>query len=569
MDPSILEKRTVPSYFKKFRHLVLNSRSLSTTNFVDRLSEVHGDRPVFYLDRELGYSFFSGSMVSYRTLSRFTNRIGNALLSLGVRKGDRVGLATYNRVELAFAEFACMKIGAIAVPLNFMLKAKEIDYQMENSGARVLITDRNVFQHNIQDRKRVPSVREWVMVSSREKPPGFHCLGEMMEEASEQLEPAVLSSPDDVVLILYTSGTTGVPRGAMLTDRNMMFTVRKYCFLFGILPTNRRQLALLIMPVAHTSGHQNLLILLSMAIPMVFVSRFDPVDVLTKIEKYRATFFAGIPAMFKMLLQAGAEEYDLTSVQVWGGGADAFPMEIVQKFRDLSKRRKFGIPVRPLFVHGYGLAETAGSVCISPPWGPRCAGWVVPKIRYRLVDRTGHLVKKGEAGELQIQGPNIMKGYWNDPQKTANAFRDGWFCTGDIMRMGKLRILEFVEREKDVIKCSGYSIFPSELERQLFDHPKIDSAVVVGVPHPVKGEMPVAVVKLREGEAATEEDLQAWCDERIAAYKRPRRYLFVDSIPMTFSLKPLRRDLRQLAIRTLGTDWSCPARERPNDLEPL
>ena len=569
MDPSILKKRTVPNYFKKFHRLVLNSRSLATTNFVDRLAEVYGDRPVFYLDRDLAYSFFSGSAISYRTLSQFTNRIGNALVSLGVRKGDRVGLATFNRVELAFAEFACMKIGAIAVPLNYMLKAKEIDYQMENCGARVLITDHNVFQSNIQDRSRVPSVKKWVMVSSREKPPGFHCLGEMMEEASDQLEPAVLSNPDDVVLIFYTSGTTGVPRGAMLTDRNMMYTVRKYCFLFGILPTNRRQLALLIMPVAHTSGHQNLLILLSMAIPMVFISRFDPVDVLTKIEKYRATFFAGIPAMFKMLLQAGAEKYDLTSVQVWGGGADAFPRDLVQRFRNLSKRRRFGIPVKPMFVHGYGLAETAGHVCISPPWGPPCAGWTVPQIKHRLVDSEGNEVQKGKAGELQIRGPNIMKGYWNDSQKTADAFRDGWFCTGDIMRMGKWRILEFVEREKDVIKCGGYSIFPSELEHQLSEHAKIDGAVVVGVPHPIKGEMPVAVVKLREGETATEEELQAWSDERIAAYKRPRRYLFVDSIPMTFSLKPLRKDLRQLAIRTLGTDWTSPAREKQNEFEAI
>jgi acyl-CoA synthetase (AMP-forming)/AMP-acid ligase II len=440
---------------------------------------------------------------------------------------------------------------------------------MENCGARVLITDHNVFQSNIQDRSRVPSVKKWVMVSSREKPPGFHCLGEMMEEASDQLEPAVLSNPDDVVLIFYTSGTTGVPRGAMLTDRNMMYTVRKYCFLFGILPTNRRQLALLIMPVAHTSGHQNLLILLSMAIPMVFISRFDPVDVLTKIEKYRATFFAGIPAMFKMLLQAGAEKYDLTSVQVWGGGADAFPRDLVQRFRNLSKRRRFGIPVKPMFVHGYGLAETAGHVCISPPWGPPCAGWTVPQIKHRLVDSEGNEVQKGKAGELQIRGPNIMKGYWNDSQKTADAFRDGWFCTGDIMRMGKWRILEFVEREKDVIKCGGYSIFPSELEHQLSEHAKIDGAVVVGVPHPIKGEMPVAVVKLREGETATEGELQAWSDERIAAYKRPRRYLFVDSIPMTFSLKPLRKDLRQLAIRTLGTDWTSPAREKQNEFEAI
>jgi len=199
---------------------------------------------------------------------------------------------------------------------------------MENSGAKVLITDYDVFRNNIQDTSRVPAIETWVMVTEREKPDGFYSLKEIMEDASDNLEPAPLSSQDDAVIIFYTSGTTGVPRGAVLTDRNMMYTVRRYCLLLGIPPTNRKQLALLVMPVAHTSGHQNLLILLSMAIPMYFMSRFDPADVLAKIEKYRVTFFAGIPAMFKMLLKAGAEQYDLTSVQLWGGGADAFPPEM-------------------------------------------------------------------------------------------------------------------------------------------------------------------------------------------------------------------------------------------------
>lgn len=555
MEASILEKRRVPNYFKKFLHLVIRNRSINSRNFVDRLAKVYGDRPVFFLDSELSYSFFSGSEISYRTLSQFTNRIGNALLRLGVKQGDRVGLVTYNRVELAFAEFACMKIGAIPVPLNFMLKANEINYQMENSGSKVLITDHDVFRNNIQDPSRVPAIETWIMVTEGEKPAGFYSLKEIMEDASDSLKPAPLSSEDDVVIIFYTSGTTGVPRGAMLTDRNMMYTVRRYCLLLGIPPTNRKQLALLVMPVAHTSGHQNLLILLSIAIPMYFMGRFDPADVLAKIEKYRVTFFAGIPTMFKMLLQAGAEKYDLTSIQLWGGGADAFPVDLVRRFRELSRRKKWGIPIKPLFVHGYGMAETAGHICISPPWGPPCAGWVVPGIHYRIVDQDGSPVKKGEPGELEIKGPNVMKGYWNDPDKTEQAFREGWFRTGDIMRLEKWRVLEFIDREKDVIKCGGYSIFPTELEHHLSEHPKIERAVVVGVPHPIKGEMPVAVIKLKDGERATEEELQVWADERTAPYKRPRRYLFVDSIPMTFSLKPLRKALREVAIQTLGTDW--------------
>ncbi len=555
MEENILAKRCVPNYFKKFFHLVIRNRSINSRNFIDRLAKVYGERPVFFLDSALSYSFFSGSEISYRTLSQFTNRIGNSLLGMGVRAGDRVGLVTYNRVELAFAEFACMKIGAIPVPLNFMLKANEISYQMENSGAKVLITDYDVFHNNIKDASRVPTIETWIMVTEGDKPDGFYSLKEIMEDASDNLEPAPLLSQDDAVIIFYTSGTTGVPRGAVLTDKNMMYTVRRYCLLLGIPPTNRKQLALLVMPVAHTSGHQNLLILLSMAIPMYFMSRFDPADVLAKIEKYRVTFFAGIPAMFKLLLKADAEQYDLTSIQLWGGGADAFPPDLVRRFRELSKRKKWGIPIKPLFVHGYGMAETAGHVCISPPWGPKCAGWVTPGIHCRIVDQDGHPVKRGEPGELEVKGPNVMKGYWNDHDKTEQAFREGWFRTGDIMKTGKWRVLEFVDREKDVIKCGGYSIFPTELEHHLSEHPKIERVVVVGVPHPIKGEMPVAFIKLKDGEQATEEEIQVWADERTAPYKRPRRYLFVDSIPMTFSLKPLRKALREDAIRNIGTDW--------------
>ena len=560
MEASILKERRTPNYFKKCYHLVIRNKSISSRNFVDRLAQVYGNRPAFFLDAPLSYPFFSGSEISYRDLHRLTNRVGNALLQVGVRQGDRIGLITYNRIELVFAELACMKIGAIAVPLNSMLKANEINYEMENSGATVLMTDYDIFHKTIRATSSVPGIKTWIMLGEGERPPGFYSLGEMMQDASEDLDPAPLSSQDDVVLIFYTSGTTGSPRGAMLTDQNIMFTVRRYCFVCGMFPTNRKQLALLVMPVAHTSGHQNLLILLSLAIPMYFTSRFDAAQVLANIERFRVTFFAGIPAMFKMMLQSGAERCDLTSIQVWGGGADAFPTDLVRRFRELSKRRRWGIPVKPLFVHGYGMAETAGHVCISPPWGPPCAGWVVPGIRYRIVDENGNPVARGQPGELEIKGPGVMKGYWNDPDKTEKAFHGQWFRTGDIMKRGKWGLLEFVEREKDVIKCGGYSVFPTELEQHLSQHPKVERAVVVAVPHSIKGEMPVAVVKLKEGQQCTEEEIQVWADERIAPYKRPRRYIFVDSIPMTFSLKPLRKDLRQVAIHTLGEDWEHPAK---------
>ena len=548
MKMSITSRRPAPSYFKRFWHLVIRSRRLTTANFTDVFAAVYGRRPVFYLDRSLCFRFLTGNEVNYQQLAEVTSRIGNGLKSLGVKPGDRVGLMTYNRVELAFSEFACWKIGAIPVPLNFMLRADEVRYQMENCGAEVMIVDRKVYTENLQDPGEVSCIKHWVVVSEGEPAPaGAVALEELADQSSPELKPYQPKSPEEVVIIFYTSGTTGQPCGAMLTHQSMLATLRLYSLLLALIPTNKKQLALLVMPVAHTSGHQNLLILISMAIPMLFVSRFDPAEICRLIQDYKATFFAGIPAMFKMMLRAGADRYDLSSMWVWGGGADAFPDDLVNTFRQWGGWKILGLRIKPLFVRGYGMAETAGHVCISPPWpaGPGCAGWVVPYLRWRLVNEQGQDVKKGEKGELVIKGPTIMTGYWNDPKKTASAFADGWFRTGDIMYQGKWGLLHFVDREKDVIKVSGYSVFPTEVEHHLIQHPALERVVVIGVPDEIKGQRPVALAVLRPGAKATPEEVLAWAREHIAGYKCPRQVVFVNDIPTTFSLKPKRYEIRE------------------------
>ena len=557
---SIPPRRPTPNYFQRFRRLVLQSGRLNTGNFTDIFAQVYGDRPVFYLDRNLCFSFMGRiagaglkpaptNEVNYRQLAEVTSRIGNGLLSLGVKPGDRVGLMTYNRVELVFCEFACWKIGAIPVPLNFMLRDEEIRYQMENSGAELMIVDRKVFTENIKDPAKVPCIKQWIVVSEGEAPPaGTLSLEDLADRASPELTPYQAKSPDEIVIIFYTSGTTGQPRGAMLTHQAMMATLRTYSMLLALIPTNSKQLALLVMPVAHTSGHQNLLILVSMAIPMLFVSRFDPKEICRLIQDYRATFFAGIPAMFKMMLKAGAKDFDLSSMQVWGGGADAFANDLVNTFREFGGWKILGLRIKSLFVRGYGTAETSGHVCISPPWpvGPNCAGWVVPYLQYRLVNEQGEDVKKGERGELCLKGRTIMTGYWNDPQKTEASFlAGGWFRTGDIMYQGPWGLLYFVDREKDVIKVSGYSVFPTEVEQHLAQHPALDRVVVIGIKDEIKGQLPVALAVPRVGAKVTPEEVLAWAREHIAPYKCPRQVVFVNDIPTTFSLKPKRNEVRE------------------------
>jgi acyl-CoA synthetase (AMP-forming)/AMP-acid ligase II len=547
--PHIPGKRPVPGYWKRFKIFVLNSRKITTANFTDIMAEVYEDRPIYFLDHNLSFPFLKTDTITYRQLADITSRIGNALVKLGVQPRDRVALMTYNRVELAFCEFACWKIGAIPVPLNFMLRADEVRYQVQNCGAKVMITDRKVYFENIGgDISLVPAVDHWIVVSEGEPLEEELSLEDITAEESPELVPYQVKDQDDVAIIFYTSGTTGVPRGAMLTHNSMLFTLRTYSMLLSLVPTNKKQLAILVMPVAHTSGHQNMLILISMAIPMYFLSRFNAEEVAKLIQEHKATFFAGIPAMFKMMLRAGCDKYDLSSMMVWGGGADAFNDDLVNTFRQWGGWNMPGFRIKPIFARGYGMAETAGHVCITPPWpaGGACAGWVVPGIKWRLVDHQGRDVKKGDVGELVIKGPTIMKGYWNDRDKTRDAFLDNdWFRTGDMMYQGKYRLLYFVDREKDVIKCAGYSIFPTEVEYHLSKHPDLDKVVVIAIPDEVKGQLPVALAVPRKGISISPDQVYAWARENIAAYKCPRKVVFVDDIPLTFSLKPKRSELRK------------------------
>ncbi len=550
MLPALKGRRwPAPSWARRFRTLVRENSLFTQANFIDRLAGLYDTRPLIFLDHPLDYPFFQGAEITYRDTLNFVNRAGNALRRLGVQRGDRVALITANRVELAFVEFGAQKIGAVPVPLNFMLKADEIRYLVEDCGCKVLVTDRAVYEGNIGARERVPSVEKWVMVTGRDVPAGFQSLGALMAAASDRLDPVALA-PDDLVVVFYTGGTTGFPKGAMLTNRGLMEGVCRYARLFGYLPRLPQHLSLLVMPLAHTSGHQALLLHIAMATPTLFMGRFDATAMLDAIERHGVTLFSGTPPMYRMLLAAGAARRDFGSIRLWGGGGDAFPDELIRTFRNLGARRRFGVTRRPTFARGYGMAETCGQVAVAlgGPAGDGCIGRVIRALDYRIAGEDGRDVPAGEVGELVVRGPTVMAGYWGDPERTRQVLRDGWLRTGDLVRQGSRRRLYMVAREKEVIKCGGYSVFPAEVERELEVHPEVARCAVVGIPHEVKGEMPVAAVELVPGGTATAADLFAWAAERIAAYRCPREIVIVDAIPLTFALKPRRRDVRDRLI---------------------
>ncbi|HEV8207515.1 MAG TPA: class I adenylate-forming enzyme family protein [Acidimicrobiia bacterium] len=551
-----------PSWAERRRVFIRDRMKLNYANWVDRLVELYGDRTAFVLDRPIDYPGFSGDVISYRDLGRMVSQMAHALRELGVQRGDRVGMITANRIEMAFVNFAAGRIGAIPVPMNFMLRPSEIDYIMRKAGAEVLVCDDLVWQNTIRDASEVPSVKRWVVIG--DQPPAEPCVAmrDLMVGAPERVEPVLPASDTDPALLFFTSGTTGFPKGAVLTHAAAMVGVRNHGRVYSMKPRLEPTLSLLVMPVAHAGGYAAMLLQLAMGTPAYFMSRFDAAGILDTIERYQITLFSGAPTMFRMMLDAGARDRDLTSIKIWGGGADLFSDELVGTFRNLAaKPGRLGRKRKPMFIRGYGMAEANSYVTQTPPFecGDACVGWVMPPVKFRIVDEHGRDVERGQPGELLLRGPNIIREYWNDPEATAAALHDGWLHTGDVLRQGKWRMLYFVARTKEIIKTGGYKVAAAEIDQILREHPDVQMAATVGVPDERKGEFPMAAVVLRDGATATTDEILEWARERIAPYKCPRRLFVLDEIPFTFSMKPKRLEVRERIVGMLeaeraGTD---------------
>jgi acyl-CoA synthetase (AMP-forming)/AMP-acid ligase II len=540
---------TEPSWAERRRVFIRERARLNYATFVDRICGLYGPRTAFLLDAPISYPGFSGDTMSFDDVARMVNRIAFALRELGVGKGDRVGLITANRVEMAFVNFACGKLGAIPVPMNFMLRPNEIEFIVQKAGIELLVCDPLVLGATIKDAANVPSVKRWAMIGADEAPEPMVTLSSLMARAPDYIEPVEPASGDDIAVLYFTSGTTGFPKGAILSHDSAMIGLRYHCRFAAMSKRMPKRLGLLVMPVAAAAGYMQLMLNIGMGTPGYFMSRFDVPLILDNVERLRPTLFSGTPAMYRMLLAAGAAKRDWSSVTTFGGGADAFDDELVSSVRNLARRRgPLGTKRRAFFIRGYGMAESNSHLAATPPFeaGDNCCGWVLPPVKYRIVDEEGRDVARGAPGELWIKGPNVMKGYWNDPEATrAVLSADGWYRTGDILRQGKWRMLYFVGRSGDIIKSGGYKISANEVDQHLTQHPDIEHAATVGIAHPIKGERPFSAVMLRAGATATEDELLAWARERIAPYKCPRAIVVMNDMPFTMSMKPKRSEIKQ------------------------
>jgi long-chain acyl-CoA synthetase len=453
-------------------------------------------------------------------------RVGASLQARGVAPGDRVGLVLPNVPAFPVVFYGALLAGAAVVPMNPLLKAREVEYYLRDSGTRVVVTLESLAEPVVEASGAVGV--EAVTVDPV-------LPQELMGEDS--LDGAAERSDDDLAVILYTSGTTGQPKGAELTHANLAGNCRTTAE--TLLESSGDDVIMGCLPLFHVFG---LTCGLNAAVlrgsTLTLIPRFDGSKAFSVIERDKVTIFEGVPTMFAAMLHSpDAGTHDVSSLRLCVSGGSAMPVEIMRAFEE-----KFGC----MILEGYGLSETSPVASFNHPHAERKPGSIgtpIAGVEMRLVDDEGTDVAAGEVGEIAIRGENVMKGYWQRPEDTAKAIPDGWFRTGDLARQDDEGYFFIVDRKKELIIRGGYNVYPREIEEALYEHPAVAEAACIGISHPELGEEVVAAVALKHGASADPEDLQAFVKERVAAYKYPRHLWLVDALPKGPTGKILRRSV--------------------------
>jgi long-chain acyl-CoA synthetase len=424
------------------------------------------------------------------------------LRSAGVQAGDVVAVRLPNRIELIITLFAAWRLGAAATPVNPSLTAAEVAYQLHDSSARVLVCE-------------------------EDSPPPTELAVVTLPELTQPTDAAVPPGPyacDDLALLVYTSGTTGKPKGVELTHRNITAMTES---MISAMRLGADAHSLLILPLFHVNG-----IVVSVLCPLLaggqatVAGRFNPATFFATVEDVRPTYFSAVPTIYAMLADLPAEVTpDTSSVQFAACGAAPMPVELINRFQD-----RYGIPI----LEGYGLSEGSCASTSNPIDGlrkPGTVGTALPGVEVAVMDERGQILTDGSPGEVVVRGPTVMRGYLNRPEETAKTIVDGWLHTGDIGYLDVDGYLTLIDRAKDMIIRGGENIYPKEIESVLYKLPEIVEAAVVGRPHPVYGEVPVAFLAIREGADVSTEQVQEHLRQSLAKYKLPAEIVVVDELP--------------------------------------
>ncbi len=499
---------------------------------------------------------FLGAELTYHDLKRRADAFAVALARLGIAKGDRVGIMLPNCPQYIIAAFAILKLGAVVVNINPAYTAREVQIVAADSGARIVVTldtlaplVQSVAGHASIERIVVTSIGEYsAMCAPAPRIAGTETFADLLRPAPASDLPRVAIDPHDLAVLQYTGGTTGTPKGAMLTHRNIWANILQNeswinpAYVYG-----GAERYLVVIPYFHIYAFTVCMMVgLRIGALQIIHPKYDPDAVLNSIKHLRPTYFPAVPTVFVSLLNhPAAADAGLDRVRLFNSGGAPCPVEVMEEWE-----RRTGRPLN----EGYGLSETSPVTHSTPQLAERRLGTIglpFPDTDMKIVDvETGKReLPVGEVGELCIAGPQVMKGYWNRPDETAQALRthaDGrvWFHTGDIARMDADGYTSIVQRKKDMIIVDGYNVYPSDVEGVLYSHPAVRLAAVIGVPDPYHGEIVKACLAYKPGANATTDEILAYCRQHLADYKVPRLVEIRDTLPMSAVGKILYRVLR-------------------------
>jgi len=510
---------------------------------------------------------FLGRSMTYKELLRQCRKMADALRGLPIARGDRVAIMLPNCPQGVIAYYGALMAGAVVVQTNPTYTERELRYQLADSGATVLIVLDLIMPRVLKAKENNADLKTVIVTSLSDGLPfpqsALYPLKRRMEypdlrvkykpsegifrwsswlkkgKATELCEE--VDADADVAMIQYTGGTTGHPKGVMLTHANLVAnTIQTTAWFYRMEIGKERYLAAL--PLFHVFG---LTVLMNQAVyragSLLLVPRFEPKLVLDTARRRKPTIFPGAPTMYIALLNdSSAREGDLGSIRFCISGAAPLPRDVQEKFEKKSGGR---------LIEGYGLTEAAPVTHCNPLWGYRKNGTIgipLPDTDARIVGEDSmEPLPVGQIGELVVRGPQVMKGYWNRPEETAGVLRDGWLRTGDLGTMDDEGFFTIIDRKKDIILAGGYNVYPREIEEVLFEHPAVKEASVLGVPDPYRGETVKAYIVVKEGWQVSEMQLDRWCRDRLASYKVPKQYEFRSSLPLSLIGKVLRRKLRE------------------------
>lgn len=516
---------------------------------------------------------FNGKELSYQELYDSALKFAGYLQKIGIQKGDRVAIMLPNTPQSVISFYGVMMAGGIVVQTNPMYTERELAFQMKDSGAKAIVALDILFPRikKIQGETELehiiitaikdylPFPKNLVYPFIQKKQYGYsvkvehkgndHLFTEIIKHPTLQVPIMNINFEEDLAILQYTGGTTGFPKGVMLTHKNLIANT-KMCQAWLYKYREGEEIVLGALPFFHVYGMTTVMILsILQASKMVLIPKPDPEVLLKTIQSQRPTMFPGAPTMYIGILNhPDLSKYDLSSIDSCISGSAPLPVEVQEQFEKLTGGK---------LVEGYGLTESSPVTHANLLWdGERVKGsiglpWPDTLAEIRSVE-TGEPLPVGEIGELVVKGPQVMKGYWNRPEETQEVLKDGWLHTGDMGYMDEEGYFYIVDRKKDMIIASGYNIYPREIEEVLYEHPAVKEVVVAGVPDPYRGETVKAYIVLKEGATVTEDELNKFARKNLAAYKVPRKYEFRDELPKTTVGKILRRQLVEEEKRKLN-----------------